>query len=290
MHLLCRAGPRLAATASRLFATSSGGRRINLNADLGEGFGPWSMTADSELMKIVTSANVACGAHAGDANIMASVLEMAYSNNVSVGSHPGYDDKPGFGRRMLSMTLKEIEHLIAYQTGALVGMAGLVHARNGGKGVKVTHVKPHGALNNIACVKEDIADAIVRGIVGVDRDLIMLAPAGSELLKAAERGGLPVASEVFADRTYMSDGNLSPRSLAGSVIHDPDEAREHALRLASGLPIKALDTGADIVLKADSICVHGDKPSAVQQAQLVKDALIAEGFTLCTLPDVLAVA
>jgi len=264
------------------------GKKINLNADLGEGFGPWRMTADSELMQIVTTANVACGAHAGDADTMASVLECAYDCGVSVGAHPGYDDKPGFGRRVIPMTLTEIENLIAFQTGALLGMAGVVRSRKSGKGVEVTHVKPHGALNNLACVKQDVADAIVRGVVGVSKDLIMLAPAGSELLRAAERGGLRVASEVFADRAYTADGNLAPRSMKGAVIHDPAEAREHALRLAHGLPIKACDTGEEMTLKADSICVHGDKPSAVEQAQMVRDALVDEGFTLCTLPEVLS--
>jgi len=283
------------ATSRRLFVTSTRERKINLNADLAEGFGPWNMTADAELMKIVTTANIACGGHAGDANIMASVLESAYSNGVSVGAHPGYDDKPGFGRRVIPMALAEVEQLIAFQIGALVGMAGLVRARqttkgttnsHGEAGVRVTHVKPHGALNNLACVNDDVANAIVRGVVGVDKELIMLAPAGSKLLQAAEKGGLRVASEVFADRAYMADGNLAPRALEGAVIHDPVHAREHALRLASGLPIKALDTGEEIVLRADSICVHGDKPSAVEQAQGVRDALVAEGFTLCSLHEV----
>lgn len=262
-------------------------KKINLNADLGEGFGPWTMTADDELLKIVNTANIACGGHAGDCNIMAQVLELAFKSGASVGSHPSYEDKPGFGRRVLPMTLKEIEHLVAYQTGALLGVAGLVRSRCAdAPDARVTHVKPHGALNNVACENADVAAAIVRGVVGVDRDLIMLAPAGSLLLKVAEEGGLPTASEVFADRTYMANGNLSPRKMEGSVIHDEKQACEHALRLASGLPVKALDTGADVVLRADSICVHGDKPSAVKQAQGVRDALLAEGFTMCTLPEI----
>jgi len=301
MHLLRSARACCRKTGAHLHSTlvcrtdtvrgvsSSTGKKINLNADLAEGFGPWTMTADEELLKIVTTANIACGGHAGDANIMASVIESALSQGVSIGSHPGYDDKPGFGRRVLPMTLAEIEQLVAFQTGAMLGVTGLVRSRNNSLGneAKVTHVKPHGALNNIACEQPDVAAAIARGVAGVDRDLIMLAPAGSELLLAAEAAGLPTASEVFADRAYMANGNLSPRKMAGSVIHDPDEAREHALRLASGLPVRALDTGADVVLRADSICVHGDKPSAVAQAQGVRDALVAEGFVLCTLPELL---
>lgn len=192
--------------AVRLLSSSAAGKKINLNADLAEGFGPWTMTADEELLRIVTTANIACGGHAGDANIMASVVESAFRNGVSIGAHPGYDDKPGFGRRVLSMTLAEIEHLVAFQTGALLGVTGLVRSRcvDVGAEAKVTHVKPHGALNNIACEQPDVAAAIVRGVAGVAKDLIMLAPAGSELLRAAEKGGLPTASEVFADRTYMA--------------------------------------------------------------------------------------
>lgn len=289
MALFRRVGlPRLSMTAHRLFGTASV-KKINLNADLAEGFGPWSMTADAELLKIVTSANLACGGHAGDANIMAQVLEHAHTNGVSIGAHPGYDDKPGFGRRVIPMTLQEVEQLVAYQIGAMMGMAGLVRERKGDPSAcKVTHCKPHGALNNVACVDEGVAKAICKAVKGIDRDMIMLAPAGSVLLAEAEKAGLPTAAEVFADRTYMSDLTLSPRKLEGSVIHDEQEACEHALRLASGLPIKALDTGASIKLQADSICVHGDKPSAVAQAQAVKDALIAEGFTLVDLPNFLA--
>jgi UPF0271 protein len=272
------------AARRRLFATGTTGRKINLNADLAEGFGPWTMTADAELMEIVGSANVACGGHAGDARIMASALGHAALTGVSVGSHPGYDDKPGFGRRVIPMAPAEVAELVAYQTGALLGVAGLVRLQVA-NGVAVTHVKPHGALNNVACVDAAIATAIANAVVGVDPNLIMLAPAESKLLFAAEKAGLRTASEVFADRQYMADGTLAPRSIEGSVIHDPDQAIEHALRLASGLPVKAMDSGEDIVLRADSICVHGDKPSAVEQARGVRDALVAEGFTLCTLPE-----
>ena len=244
------------------------------------------MTADKALMDIVTTANIACGGHAGDATTMVTNLEMAHRNGVSVGSHPGYEDKPGFGRRVIPMALPEVEEMVAYQMGALLGMVGLARAR-GCSSIEITHVKPHGALNNLACVDEEVAAAIVRAVASVDKDLIMLAPASSKLLHAARQGGLRSASEVFADRQYMSDGTLAPRSMKGSVIHDTDQAIEHALRLASGLPVKAMDTGEDVVLRADSICVHGDKASAVEQARGVRDALIGEGFTLCTLPELI---
>lgn len=288
----CSSGRASHAAALRRLHSSFAGteKRINLNADLAEGFGPWSMTADEQLMDIVTSANIACGGHAGDASIMAANLALASTRSVSVGSHPGYDDKLGFGRRIIPMSPAEIEELVAFQTGALLGVAGLARTRQppGHTPINVTHVKPHGALNNLACVDAAVAAAIARAVVGVDRSLIMLAPASSELLRAAESAGLRTASEVFADRQYTADGNLAPRSMEGSVIHDPAAAIEHALRLASGLPVKAVDTGEDVVLRADSICVHGDKPSAVDQARGVRDALLAEGFTLCSLPELLA--
>jgi UPF0271 protein len=243
------------------------------------------MTADAELMKIINSANIACGGHAGDATIMAHSLELAHAEGVSVGSHPGYADKPGFGRRVIPMALSEVEEMVAFQVGALLGMASMVRARSM-IDITVTHCKPHGALNNLACVDTELAEAIVTAVASTDENIIMLAPAESELLYAAERAGMRTASEVFADRRYMADGTLAPRSIEGSVIHDTEQAIEHALRLASGLPIKAMDTGEDLILRADSICVHGDKPSAVEQACGVRDALVAEGFVLCSLPEI----
>ena len=172
----------LASVGARRFSASA--KRTSLNADLAEGYGPWTMTADEDLLQIVTTANVACGGHAGDANIMAAVLERAAVHGVSVGAHPGYDDKPGFGRRVLKMELDEIEHLIACQVGALLGVAALVRARRaagGGAAAEVTHVKPHGALNNLACVDASVAAAITRGVAGVDPGLIMLAPVRAAL-------------------------------------------------------------------------------------------------------------
>lgn len=164
------AAVRTLAATRRLLSAAAGtlAKKINLNADLAEGFGPWSMTADSELMDIVTSANIACGGHAGDASIMAANLALASTRHVSVGSHPGYDDKPGFGRRVIPMTAAEIEELVAFQTGALLGVAGLARARQqvGEVPVQVTHVKPHGALNNIACVDKSVAAAIARAVFG----------------------------------------------------------------------------------------------------------------------------
>ena len=154
--------------------------------------------------------------------------------------------------------------------------------------VDVTHVKPHGALNNVACVDAAVAAAICRAVQAVDASLIVLAPAGSELLKAAEAHELPAAAEVFADRGYLADGTLAPRNLQGALIADAEAAAANAVRLARGEPVRALDTGGDVVLRADSVCVHGDKPSAVAQARAVRDALVAAGFELVGLPEVVA--
>ena len=165
------------------------------------------------------------------------------------------------------------------------GAARLARARTDME-VAVTHVKPHGALNNVACVDADVAHAICRAVQAIDASLIVLAPAGSELLQAAEAHELPAAAEVFADRGYLADGTLAPRSLDGALIVDADEAAANAVRLARGEPVRALDTGGDVVLKADSVCVHGDKPSAVAQAKAVRDALVAAGFELVGLPEV----
>lgn len=263
-------------------------KRINLNADLAEGYGPWRLTDDAALMDIVTTANVACGGHAGDAAAMARACALAATKGVSVGAHPGYDDKPGFGRRAVPLSMEEVEELVAVQLGALRGISRLARARHGA-GVEVTHVKPHGALNNVACVDSNVAAAICRAIRAVDASLIVLAPAGSELLRAAEDFALPRAAEVFADRGYLSDGTLAPRHLDGALIVDAAEAARNAVRLASCEPVRALDTGADVVLQADSVCVHGDKPSAVAQARAVRDALVDAGFELAPLPEIVCI-
>eukprot|EP00629_Pelagomonadales_sp_RCC1024_P012453 CAMPEP_0119269046 /NCGR_PEP_ID=MMETSP1329-20130426/6606_1 /TAXON_ID=114041 /ORGANISM="Genus nov. species nov., Strain RCC1024" /LENGTH=202 /DNA_ID=CAMNT_0007269033 /DNA_START=36 /DNA_END=641 /DNA_ORIENTATION=+ len=195
-HSAVRAAAARSAASSRRATRSSSARfatkaAINLNADLGEGYGPWSLTDDAALMDVVTTANVACGGHAGDAAIMGACLELAAKKGVSVGAHPGFEDKPGFGRRPLPLTTSEIEDLVAAQTGALLGCAKLARLRHGGAGAEVTHVKPHGALNNVACVDAAVAEAIARAVKALDPSLIMLAPAASELLAAAEAAGLP---------------------------------------------------------------------------------------------------
>ena len=198
--------------------------RINLNADLGEGFGAYDIGDDEALLKIVRSANVACGFHASDPVVMQRVVTRAAAEGVSVGAHPGFNDLWGFGRRRIHMAPRDLEYSVAYQIGALQAMAAYA-------GVPVTHVKPHGALNNMAAEDFELALAIGRAIKTVDASLIYLALSGSEMERAALELGLTVAREGFADRLYEDDGNLTPRRIAGAVIDDPAVARENVVRM-----------------------------------------------------------
>lgn len=244
-------------------------RTIDLNADLGEGFGPWSMGDDAAMLAIVTSANVACGGHASDPETMFRTLSLAKERGVSVGAHPSYPDLAGFGRRRLPVTAGEIERFVAAQVGALLGMAALA-------GHPVRYVKPHGALANVAAAEHDVAEAIVRSIRALDRDLAVLAISGTALERAAAAAGLRVFSEVYADRGYTPAGDLVPRSQPGAVLHDADQA---AARLAAFLATGEMPTveGGSVALKVDSICVHGDNPAAVAMASRVRSVLREQG-------------
>ena len=244
---------------------------------MAEGFGPWTMGDDDGLLNIVQSANIACGFHAGDYNIMASVMASAHKKGVSLGAHPGFDDLHGFGRRKMTLSQAEIENIIAYQTGAALAMAALV-------GAEITHIKAHGALNNMACADRGMADAISRAIKAVAPDLIMLAPALSDLAASSQDHGLKTAIEVFADRAYMPDGQLAPRNRPDAMIHDKDMALTHCKRMMGDGEILTLD-GTKLKVSAHSICVHGDEPTALAMAQHIRDGLIAEGFTTQTLPQ-----
>lgn len=250
---------------------------FNLNADMAEGYGPWKMGDDEGLLDLVQTANIACGFHAGDANIMARVMEKAHQNGVSIGAHPGFQDLHGFGRRQLRLSLKEIENLIAYQLGAALAMADLV-------GAKVTHVKPHGALNNMAAVDADMSTAIARAIKAVDAGQILLAPVMSEMITAGQQSGLAVIEEVFADRAYMPDGQLAPRSRSDAMIHDPQQSLEHCLRMLIDGEIIALD-GTRLPTTGRSICVHGDEPSALAVVSFLRSGLESAGLTPAPLPD-----
>jgi 5-oxoprolinase (ATP-hydrolysing) subunit A len=245
---------------------------IDLNADLGEGFGPWTMGQDAALLAVVSSANIACGGHAGDPDTMFATLVEAQRKGVSVGAHPGYADLPGFGRRVLPMTPDAIASMVAAQIGALMGVAALA-------GVRVGHVKPHGALANLAADDVEVAGAIARAVRAVSRDLAVLAISGTALEPAARDVGLAVFSEVFADRAYRPDGRLVPRSVPGAVIHDPEvvTARMLGFVQTGRMPVQG---GGDIGLSANSICVHGDSPGAVDLVRGLKAALLAAGITI----------
>ena len=246
--------------------------RIDLNSDLGEGYGPWVMGNDALILDSVTSANIACGGHAGDPETMYKTLRLAVDRGVTVGAHPGYVDREGFGRRVIPMQPAEIGRMVAAQVGALMAIAGLA-------GSRVRYVKPHGALGNLAAADAVVATAIVSAVKAIDPALAILAISGTRLEVAAREEGLTVFSEIFADRAYLSNGQLMPRSQPGAVLHD---AREAAGRLIDYLKSGKMPVpGAEpIALKADSICVHGDSPEAVEMARHVRMRLEAEGVVL----------
>lgn len=254
--------------------------KINLNADLGESFGAWKMGEDDALLSVVNSANIACGFHAGDPMVMRTTVRTALAVGVGLGAHPAYPDLQGFGRRPMNMATAELEAALIYQIGALAGMA----AAEGGR---LTHVKPHGALNNQACEDATLADTVARAVRAIDRDLILLAPALSELITAGERAGLAVAAEIFADRAYTDTATLVPRNQAGAVIHDPDQVVAHVMRMLDTGSIVA-QSGKQMPTAIHSICVHGDTPGAVDNARRLRAAVEAAGWTLTGLPALLA--
>ncbi len=247
-------------------------RSIDLNADLGEGYGPWPMGDDAGLLGIVSSANVACGGHAGDPDVMFATLTEARARNVTIGAHPGYADRAGFGRRIIPMSGPAIERMVAVQIGGLLGAAALA-------GASVRYVKAHGALANLAADEASVAGAIARATRAVSRELALLAISGTELEAAGRAAGLQVFSEVFADRAYLPSGRLVPRSHKGAMIHDVEVAAQRLLGfLDSGL-MPTLD-GPAIALPAHSICVHGDSPGAVQMARHIRASLSGAGIAV----------
>jgi len=246
--------------------------RIDLNSDLGESFGPWVMGHDAALMPVITSANVACGFHAGDPGVMRETVRLARDHGVAVGAHPGFPDLAGFGRREMRCTPREVEDFVVYQVGALAAVAAA-------QGVRLQHVKAHGALYNMACRDEAMAAAIARATAAVDSGLILFGLPGSSLLQEGARLGLRVAAEVFADRAYNPDGSLVSRSQAGSVIEDEAAVVERAVRMATARTVAAVD-GTVIPLEADTICVHGDTPGAARLAAAIGHALDERGVRL----------
>ncbi|MGN1480354.1 LamB/YcsF family protein [Porcipelethomonas sp.] len=230
-------------------------KTIDLNCDLGESFGMYKIGNDSEVIKNITSANIACGFHASDPSVMNKTVKLASDAGVHIGAHPGFPDLQGFGRRNMNISPSEIRDMIVYQLGALEAFC-RVH------NTKLCHVKPHGALYNMAVKDKDIAEAVVQAIEEFDSELKLLAPFGSQMTSAAEKLGIRYACEVFADRAYEEDGTLVPRSRPGSMITDSDTAVKRVMRMITENKVRTV-TGKDIFIKADSVCVHGDSEKAL---------------------------
>jgi len=241
--------------------------RIDLNADLGEGAGQ-----DAALLSLITSANIACGLHAGDPGMMVTALTAARDAGVAVGAHPGLMDREGFGRRELAVTPGEVFSLVTYQVGAFAALAKAV-------GVRPRHVKPHGALYNMAARDAGLAEAIVKAVIGVDRGLFLVAPPGSELARAGMSAGLRVVGEFFADRNYLPDGALVPRSRPDAVLHHPEVIAPRVLRMLRDGVVTAV-SGEDISMRAETICLHGDNAEAVVFARALREALEKAGVVV----------
>jgi UPF0271 protein len=240
---------------------------VDLNADLGEGAGH-----DEDLLALVTSANIACGFHAGDADTMRQSIEAARARNVAVGAHPSLFDRENFGRKELPVKADEIFDAVAYQLGIFQAIAEAA-------GVRPNHVKPHGALYNMAVRDDSLADAIARATASVDKNLIFFAPQNTALSRAGENNGLQIAHEVFADRNYLSNGQLVPRTRADALLHNPAEAAPRVLRMLCEGKVRSVD-GVDVDVRAETICLHGDNPEAVEFARALRAQLEKEGVTI----------
>jgi len=245
---------------------------ININCDLGESSKLHSTENDPLLLEIVNSANIACGYHAGDKPTMEKTIKISKKNKVSIGAHPSFNDPENFGRKRLNLSSSEIKKLIIDQINILSNVAVKV-------GAKVTHVKPHGALNNMACENYDLAKIISESIMQVNKELIFLVPTGSQMEKAGKKIGMKIAAEIFADRNYEDDGNLVSRSKENAIITDPEIAKKHVIKMVESQALNCY-SGKQIPCKIDSICVHGDGKSAVNTAKEIKDGLIKSGVTL----------
>lgn len=246
---------------------------IDLNCDMGESFGAWKMGCDLEILDQVTSANIACGFHAGDPDVMLSTVRAAVARGVALGAHPGLPDLQGFGRREMVMTPSEIYALVVYQVGALQGFAQAANTR-------LHHVKPHGALYNMTTKNLELARAVAQAVFDVDRSL-QIYVANANITAAALDLGLTVAYEVYADRTYQDNGTLTPRSQPHAMIEDVDTSIAQVRRMISEGKVKAL-SGLDVDIRADTLCIHGDQPGALNFAQRLREALTRDGIELKT--------
>jgi 5-oxoprolinase (ATP-hydrolysing) subunit A len=245
---------------------------IDLNSDIGESFGAFKVGNDVEVLKYITSANIACGYHAGDHNVMFETVRLAQKNGVKIGAHPGFPDIAGFGRREMNLSSREIYNLMIYQIGALQAVCKV-------NGTSLSHVKPHGALYNMAARNREIAAAVADAIVALDSQLVLFGLAGSEIIKAGRQKGLQVAEEVFTDRTYQPDGTLTSRRENNAFIHNPSEAIQRVTRMVTEGKVKSVD-GTDLDIQADTICVHGDGPKAVEFVSELRKALAQENIFL----------
>ena len=245
---------------------------ININCDLGESSKLHSTENDPLLLEIVNSANIACGYHAGDKQTMEKTIEISKKNNVSIGAHPSFNDPENFGRKRLDLSSSEIKKIVIDQINILSEIANE-------KGAKVTHVKPHGALNNMACEDYDLARVISESIIKVNKDLIFLVPTGSQMEKAGKKLNMKIAAEIFADRNYEDDGNLVSRSKKNAMIIDPEISKKHVIKMVENQALNCY-SGKQIPCEIDSICVHGDEESAVNTAKKIREGLIKSGVTL----------
>lgn len=245
---------------------------IDLNCDLGESFGTYQIGNDEQILPYITSANIACGFHAGDPATMRRTVQSCVKHHVAIGAHPGLPDLAGFGRRAMAVAPDEVYEMVLYQIGALQAF---VHAEGG----KLTHVKPHGALYNMAAQDRSLADAIARAVHDLDRSLVLFGLAQSELIRAGEQVGLRCANEVFADRTYQKDGSLTSRRQAGAVHEDEKEAAGQVVHMLEHGTVRAV-CGTEVPIKADTVCLHGDGKHAVQFARTIAAALRKKGYTL----------
>lgn len=246
--------------------------QVDINCDLGESFGNYTIGNDELIMPYISSANIACGFHAGDPLVMEKTVKLALKNNINIGAHPGYPDLQGFGRRSIKMPATEIRSMLAYQIAALKGITESL-------GGKLVHVKPHGALYNDAVGSEEIANAVIEAVLQIDPELKLYALAGSAIHKLANKQKLRTVNEVFADRAYMPTGELAPRSMEGALIHDVELSKSRVLRMIKESRVEALN-GDLVEIKAQSVCIHGDNPEAIEMAKTLYRFLSDQGVQI----------
>lgn len=246
--------------------------RVDLNCDLGESFGAYKIGSDEAILEYVTSANIACGFHAGDPGVMRKTVKLALANQVAIGAHPGLPDLIGFGRRNMSITPQEAYEMVVYQIGAL---AGFVKAEGG----SMQHVKPHGALYNMAAKNKALSESIAQAVYDVNPELILFGLSGSELVGAGERLGLKTANEVFADRTYQSDGALTPRTQPNAMVTDHQQAINQVVKMVKEQLVTA-QSGNEVAIKADTVCIHGDGAHALEFAKKIHEFLTNSGVAV----------